>query len=162
MGAYMSKFGDWVKAGIVLQALSVRLQPMFEAQFYEDGNLVLEKITDHILAQDLSWQPLSQRTIRLKGGNDDIYIETGYLLNNLEVRKVKSPSNGFTLFVGASAWKTHPESGKKLSDIMIWLEYGTDVIPPRPVIRPSFDEVRSLLEANWKNIFVNKLREEVR
>lgn len=145
----MSKFGDWTRAGIVLQGLSVNLLPAFKAQLEEDGNLILKTLINHIDAQDLPWTPLSERTIELKGGDSTIYVETGYLRDNLQVRRVKSVANGVTLFIGASAWKRTP-SGVKLSDLMIWLEYGTDKIPPRPLIRPTWDEVEPILKNNWR------------
>lgn len=145
----MSKFGDWTRAGVVLQGLSVNLFPAFKAQLEEDGELILETLLDHIDAQDLPWTPLSERTIELKGGDTTVYVETGYLRNNLEVRRVKSVANGITLFIGASAWKRTPE-GVKLSDLMIWLEYGTDKIPPRPLIRPTWDEIEPILKDNWR------------
>lgn len=151
MGAYVSKFGDWTKAGIVLQGLSVNLLPAFKAQIEEDGELILKTLLDHIDAQDLPWTPLSQRTIELKGGDSTIFVETGFLKDNLQVRRVKSVANGITLFVGASAWKRTPD-GVKLSDLMIWLEYGTDKIPPRPLIRPTWEEVEPILKDNWRSI----------
>lgn len=147
--AYLSKFGDWTRAGVVLQGLKVNLFPAFKAQLEEDGDLILKTMLDHIDAQDLPWTPLSERTIELKGGDSTIYVETGYLKDNLEVRRVKSVANGITLFIGASAWKRTPE-GVKLSDLMIWLEYGTDKIPPRPLIRPTWDEVEPILKDNWR------------
>ncbi len=152
MSVRVSKFGDWIRAGVVLQNLSAKLCPAFQAQLTEDGELVLKTIIGHIEKQDLNWIPLSQRTVELKGGDTTIYVETGYLKNNLEVRKVKAPKNGMTIFVGASAWKTHKPSGKKFSDIMIWLEYGTDKIPPRPLIRPSWEEVEPVIKENWENL----------
>ena len=147
----MSKFGDWTRAGVVLQGLSVNLVPAFKAQLDDDGNLILKTLIDHIDAQDLPWIPLAERTIELKGGDKTIYVETGFLKDNLQVRRVKSVANGVTLFIGASAWKKTPE-GVKLSDLMIWLEYGTDKIPPRPLIRPTWDEVEPILKENWRSI----------
>ena len=147
----MSKFGDWTRAGVVLQGLSVNLVPAFKAQLDDDGNLILKTLLDHIDAQDLPWIPLAERTIELKGGDKTIYVETGFLKDNLQVRRVKSVANGVTLFIGASAWKKTPE-GVKLSDLMIWLEYGTDKIPPRPLIRPTWDEVEPILKENWRSI----------
>lgn len=149
MGFSISKFGDWTKAGAVLQALSVNLCPAFKAQLQEDGELVLNKLIGHIDAQDLPWVPLSEKTIQIKGGDETIYVETGFLRDNLEVRKIKAPKNGITLFVGASAWK-RTDSGVKFSDLMIWLEYGTDKMPPRPLIRPTWDEVEPILKSNWQ------------
>lgn len=151
MGFSMRKTGDWDKAGMVLKALSSGSIPVaFKAQLQEDGNMFLEAVINHIDRQDLSWTPLSERTIELKGGDDTIYVETGYLKKNLSVRKIKSAKNGFTIFVGASPWKTHKPSGVKFSDLMIWLEYGTDKIPPRPLIRPTWEEVEPLIKNNWQ------------
>ena len=151
MGYYVSKFGDWTRAGVVLQGLSKNLCPAFKAQLQKDGELVLKTIRGHIDKQDLGWTPLSDKTVELKGGDTTIYVETGFLKGNLEVRKVKAPKNGITLFVGASAWKTAP-SGVKFSDLMIWLEYGTDKIPPRPLIRPSWEEVEPIIKNNWREL----------
>lgn len=151
---YISKFGDWTKAGVVLQGLSTNLCPAFKAQLQEDGELILKTVINHIERQDLSWTPLADRTIELKGGDSTIYVETGFLKENLEVRRVKAPQNGVTFFIGASAWKTTPD-GVKFSDLMIWLEYGTDKIPPRPLIRPSWEEVEPTIKANWRELLQN-------
>ena len=148
---YVSKLGDWTKAGVVLQGLSVNLCPAFKAQLQEDGELILKTVLNHIERQDLNWTPLADRTVELKGGDTTIYVETGYLRDNLEVRRIKSPKNGLTLFVGASAWKT-TQSGVKFSDLMIWLEYGTDKMPPRPLIRPSWEEVEPTIKNNWREL----------
>jgi hypothetical protein len=147
MGFTIEKFGDWSRAGVLLQSLSAKLVPAFKALITENGDMVLETMVRHIEAQDLNWVPLSESTVEQKG-NDTIYVETGFLKNNLEVRKVTSSSTGLTLFIGASAWKKHP-SGESLSTIMIWLEYGTDKIPARPLIRPTWEEVKPILESCW-------------
>lgn len=152
------KYGDWSRAGKALRLLSTKLYPEFKAQLYEDGKLVLKTITSHIDRQDLKWTPLSLHTIELKGGSDTIYVETGYLRDNLEVRRIKSGKDSYSIFIGASPWKVHKPSGKKFSDIMIWLEYGTDKIPPRPLIKPSFEEVRPIIEKHWKELLNDMLR----
>ena len=151
MGMYVSKFGDWSKAGAILQAISVNLLPLFKAQLDEDGELILETLQGHIDNQDLPWMPLSERTVALKGGDSTVYVETGFLRDNLQVRRIKSVQNGVTLFVGASAWKRTPD-GVKFSDLMIWLEYGTDKMPPRPLIRPTWDEIEPILKENWRSL----------
>lgn len=146
-----SKFGDWTKAGEILQVLSTgSIVPAFEAQIKEDGELILRTIKEHIEKQDLNWTPLSQHTIELKNGDETIYVETGFLRDNLKVRKVKSPKNGLTYFIGADAWTTHKPSGLKFSDLMIYLEYGTSRIPPRPLIRPTMFELESVIRKHWE------------
>lgn len=149
--------GDWNRAGIHMQNLVVKLKPAFEAQFMEDGNFVLNAIKDHIDRQDLSWTPLSQRTVVLKGGDDTIYVDTGQLKDGLVVRRVKSSVRGSTIFVGASPWKRH-EGGMSMSDLMIWLEYGTDKLPPRPLIEPTLKEVEHVLKEHWRGLFTDLIR----
>ena len=143
--------GDWNKAGVYMKSLAVRLFPAFETQITEDGDFVLQKMQSHIDSQDLSWTPLSQRTIELKGGDDTIMIETGALRNGLCVRKIKSTAKGSTIFVGASPWKRH-EGGMIMSDLMIWLEYGTDKMPPRPLVQPTIEEVEDIIRKNWVDL----------
>ena len=144
--------GDWNRAGLYMRNLAVKLKPAFEAQLWEDGQMVLEKMRGHIDSQDLSWTPLAERTVELKGGDDTIYVETGALKNGLTVRRIKSSARGSTIFIGASPWKRH-EGGMKMSDLMIWLEYGTDKIPPRPLVRPTIEEVEDIIKSHWKELF---------
>ena len=144
--------GDWNRAGVFMQNLAVKLKPAFEAQIWEDGQFVLETMRGHIDKQDLSWTPLAERTVELKGGDTTIYVETGALKNGLTVRRVKSSARGSTIFIGASPWKTHKESGLKFSDLMIYLEYGTRKIPARPLIRPTWEEMRDVIKNNMKAI----------
>lgn len=150
-GMSLTLKGDWNKAGIYMKNLAVRLRPAFEGKLYEDGEFVLEKMRGHIDSQDLSWTPLSERTIELKGGDTTIYVETGQLRDGLTVRRIKSSTKGSTIFVGASPWKRH-EGGMKMSDLMIWLEYGTDKIPPRPLVQPTLEEVEDILKEHWKDL----------
>ncbi len=142
--------GDWKKAGVYLKSLSVKLYPAFAAQIDEDGKMVLEVLKGHIDSQDLNWTPLKERTIVLKGGDDTIYVDTGQLKDGLTVRRIKSKIKGSTIFIGASPWKRH-KKGMKMSDLMIWMEYGTDKLPPRPLVQPTYDEVKDIIEKNWEN-----------
>ena len=141
-----------------MKNLAVKLKPSFEAQFFEDGQFVLEKMQDHIDSQDLNWTPLAERTVELKGGDTTIYIETGQLRNGLVVRRIKSSAKGSTIFVGASPWKRH-ESGVRMSDLMIWLEYGTDKMPPRPLVQPTFEEVQDILKEHWTDLMEELVKE---
>ena len=151
MSLSLQMTGDWNKAGLHLQNLAVKLKPAFEAQLWEDGQMTLKVIQGHIDNQDLSWTPLAERTVELKGGDTTIYVETGELRNGLSVRRIKSSVKGSTIFVGASPWKRH-SGGMRLSDLMIWLEVGTDKMPPRPLIEPSIEEVRDIIQSNWKEL----------
>ena len=157
MGMSLKMTGDWKKAGVVLQNLAVRLYPAFELQLQSDGEFVLEKLKGHIDSQDLGWSPLSDRTIELKGGDDTIMIDSGQFRDGLVVRRVKSSVKGSTFFIGASPWKRHTNArtGESVpfDSLMIWLEYGTDNMPPRPLIQPTYDEVIDTITKNWETYF---------
>lgn len=150
--------GDWNRAGLYFQNLAVKLYPAFEAKIWEDGQFVLERMRGHIDNQDLNWTPLSPRTIELKGGDDTIYVETGYLRDGLSVRRIKSKAKGSTIFIGASPWKKHKPSGLKMSDLLIMLEYGTDKIPPRPLVQPTIEEVQEILQNHWKDLMKDLIK----
>lgn len=157
----LSKFGDWTKAGQILQVLSSGgIVPAFQAQLKDDGELILKTLKGHIDNQDLNWVPLSNKTIELKNGSETIYVETGFLKDNLKVRKVRSPKNGITYFIGADAWTTHKPSGLKFSDLMIYLEYGTTNIPPRPLIRPTMEELENTIKNHWTTLLKNLVKGE--
>lgn len=145
-------YGDWAKAGVILRTLATQLMPFARGKLDENGKLVLDTIQGHIDNQDLSWTPLAESTVKKKKGDSTIYVETGSLRDGLTVRKIKSSQDTIVLFIGASPWKRHKESGLKMSDLMIYLEYGTTdgKIPPRPLIEPSFEEVKSKIEKEWK------------
>lgn len=151
MGLTLSKFGDWSKAGIVMKSIMLNLKPTYIAKLKECGELYLEEVLGHIDSQDLDWTPLTEHTVALKGGDDTIYVETGFLKSHLKVRKVRSVSNGVTFFIGADPWTTTP-SGEKFSDVMIWLEYGTDKMVARPLLRPSWEEVEPIIQSHLREL----------
>lgn len=160
MSLTLEMTGDWNRAGLLLRNLAVNLCPAFQAQFEEDGQFVLETMQGHIDKQDLSWTPLAEHTIELKGGDTTIYVETGTLRNGLSVRRIKSSMTGSTIFVGASPWKKHAPSGAKLSDLLIWLEYGTDKLTPRPLVEPTIKEVQDILKDHWTDLFKDLVKGE--
>ena len=147
--------GDWERLQRCLFGLANNLNPDFIAQFDEDGEFVVEKMKGHIAAQDLGWAPLSPNTIRLKG-HSTIYVETGTIYGSIEAKKISSGAGGCTIIVGVPAGAGHP-SGYSMGTIMGWLEYGTSKQPPRPLIRPVYDEVQSILQEHWKSLFLDEV-----
>lgn len=157
MGLTLSMTGDWQRAESCLHNLSIKMYPAFVAQLKEDGEYVLEKLQGHIDSQDLGWTPLSPITVELKGGDTTIMVETGDLRGSLSVVPIKSSKNGSTIFVGASNAKTH-NSGLRLDTLMIWLEYGTDKMPPRPLMQPTYEEVKDVIIMSWKALFAELVK----
>lgn len=154
------RYGDWAKAGVALRGISKNLTPAFRAQVDKDGEMVLKKLTDHIDSQDLGWTPLDPHTVELKHGDSTIYVETGFLKNNLKVRKISAPQNGYSIFIGANPWVTDKD-GVKLSDLLIYLEYGTVHSPARPLVRPTWDEVKGVVKQHMRDLLKGLIRGEV-
>lgn len=153
-----STYGDWAKAGIVLRGLSnsSHVLSVFKATVDKDGNMIKDRLIGHIDAQDLGWIPLSPHTVALKG-SDKIYVETGTLRNGMKVRVIRAPSNGYSIYIGASAWASNSD-GKKLSQVMIWLEYGTSKMPARPLIRPTWNEVKAQVKDHMRQTLISLMR----
>ena len=150
----LEKVGDWDKMNAYFSNLSSRyLQEAFEDKLREDGNLLVEKIKGHITSQDLGWSPLAESTIRKKGGSM-IYVETGSLLASIQAKEVFGGGD-LTIQVGAEGG--HP-SGESASQILEWLEYGTHKMPPRPLIRPTFEEMQDTLKSGWSELLMSLLK----
>ncbi len=141
MALTLRKVGEWNIAERVLNSLSKNLYPEFKAYVDTAGQLYLDKVLSHIDSQDLGWTPLSEHTIAVKGGSSTILVETGFLRGGIQAISVSSSDTAYSIFVGAMQGINHP-SGMPLSDLMMWIEYGTDRMPARPLIRPSWDEVK--------------------
>lgn len=162
MKLVLHKYGDWAKAAIVLRGMANNLTPAFTAQLNADGEFVLETLKGHILVQDLKWQPLSPNTRKREGylGDDFIYYDTGFMYDNLRVLKVNSRKNGASFFIGANRdVKYHTgdaryESSEEplLRDVLVWMEYGTEKQPARPLFRPTWEEVKPVLQRHWKEL----------
>ena len=155
------RYGDWSRAGVALRGISNNLTPAFKAQVDKDGEMVLKRMVQHIESQDLGWTPLNENTIALKHGDDTIYVETGFLKNNLKVRKISAPAKGYSVFIGANPWVSDKD-GVKLSDLLIYLEYGTVHSPARPLVRPTWDEVSGIVKQHMRELLKGVIRGEVR
>lgn len=137
-----SKFGQWTQAGIVLQGMYRAAYGSMAYELRQQADLLLERMLEHLERQDLNWPALSPETIKRKVDNKDkILIETGELKSKLKVRKIATKTDRFTVFVGADAWERH-RNGLKMSDLMIYLEYGTDNMPARPLMGPTWEEMK--------------------
>lgn len=156
------QYGDWAKAGTVLRGLSSsgHVTAAFRATVDKDGKMIRDKLVGHINSQDLGWTPLSKHTIALKHGNSTIYVETGTLKNGIRARRISAPSNGYSLFIGCAP-QAHNKDGSKLSDIMIYLEYGTVHNPARPLVRPTWDEVKAQVKEDMRKTLKGLIRGEI-
>ena len=145
-----SLVGDWAGCEIALTKLS-KYQLLAKAQLLEDGRMTLEQLVGHIDRQDLGWKALAESTVRQKD-NSSIYIDSGFLRNNLTRVEI----DDFTVYVGATDM-THEPSGLPLHEILIFQEYGTSTQPARPLLRPTFEEMKPIIQKNWEKLFKNLL-----
>lgn len=150
MGCRVNKTGDWAKARKAIMGLSKSIVPIMKGYINEVGDISLETMVGHIDSQNLDWEVLSEHTINLKNGDSTIYVDTGWTKENLEVKEVNYPKGKYSVFIGASADKVHPDSGLKFNELMVFLEYGTADSPERPLIRPSYDEIKELIKRTAK------------
>lgn len=153
-------YGDWAKADVVLRGLANNMTAVFKATVDKNGELIREKLVGHIDSQDLNWVPLSEKTIALKNGNSTIYVETGTLRDGIVCRRISAPAKGYSLAIGCNPW-TRNEDGTKLSDILIYLEYGTLKMPARPLLRPTWDEMKSVVKADMRRTLKGMIRGEI-
>lgn len=159
MSMTMTKTGDWEKLSQLFSRLkSSGIKLAFKAKANDLGELVVEKIQGHIQSQDLAWTPLSEKTIELKMGDDRVYIETGLLMNSF-VARVETKGSDTVLYVGVDP-DTQSQDGAKLSDVLIYMEYGTDSQVPRPLIRPTFNEVTPIIKKEVAETLKKVLRGE--
>ena len=146
----LNRSGQWREANIFLGNLSRNITKDMDDALQKSAELVLERLRERIDSGGSDWAPLEPRTVKLKG-HDTIYIESGWLRKNLDIRKLtnmQSGERGKTVIIGASPWKTHPSVARagralKFSDLMTYLEYGTTRMVGRPLLVPVFEAVDS-------------------
>ena len=159
MPVSMTKTGDWEKLSQIFSRLkSSGIKLAFRAKANDLGELVVERIQGHIQSQDLSWTPLSEKTIELKMGDDRVYIETGMLMNSFGA-KIETKGSDTILYVGVDP-DAQTSDGTKLSDVLIYMEYGTDSQVPRPLIQPTFNEVAPIIKKEVADTLKKVMRGE--
>lgn len=135
-------FGDWDKFQNKLTGMT-KMGNFLDSKLQFDSETVLSMMKNHILNQDLPWVSLSDSTVEHKKSSL-IYLETKYLVDNLAIQKT---SKGY--FIGALNGTEHEPSGLEMSKLLKYLEFGTDRIPPRPLVKPTYEEYKSKFYALW-------------
>jgi hypothetical protein len=138
-GIKLELTGDWNRAQTCFNKLSTQMRPAFVAQILSDGEFVVQKMKDYFDSN--SWAPNAPNTIRLKG-HSKVGIETGGMRDSIAVREGGGVGD-FSILVGPDP---------SYQQILIWFEGGTTRQPPRPLIEPTFEEVKDVLKSNWKEL----------
>lgn len=152
-----SKTGDWDLATMLLNKISRgSLIQRVQLKLNDLGEIAVEKLKEHIDNQDLNWAPLSPKTVEIKAGNDKIYVQTGMLRDSLKVVKADFGNSSYSLYIGVDDKATG--DGTNLSDILYYMEYGTNKQPPRPLLAPTFMELKPLIQKEVRNAIIEILR----
>lgn len=134
--------GDWSKFNTSITALAdKKIIPLLKVQIDSSGKMLLKTLVGHVQTQDLNWTPLADETLKRKSSGLT-YVDTGELINNLVLKNVINKADTYAVFVGAPN-VVHSPSGYNLSEIMLYMEYGTFQNPARPLIQPTFDELKN-------------------
>jgi hypothetical protein len=106
------------------------------------GRKVTSLLVGHIDAQDLPWQPLAAKTIKLKG-HDVIYVESKDYKKGINWDMAQIGKYQFELVIRPTG--VSKRTNTSYEQIAKWLEYGVDTeegrIPPRPLWRVVFEEM---------------------
>lgn len=145
--------GDWGKLAKKLVSLPSNIKRGKKEGLDRVGELTVNTVQGHIASQDLGWSPLANSTIKQKG-NDTILVETGTLQDAITHNVVDDN----TIFIGAKQGTKYP-SGEDINDVLKYHEFGTMKEPPRPLIRPSYNEVKPQAQKILKEEIINAIRD---
>lgn len=134
-----TKIGDWKGVEKFFGSLGIEMKKKISQAQWDICKKLRDTVIDHITAQDLNWEDLSERTVKLKKKNKDlILIDTETYVSNIKMWRANGVVN-----VGVKKGTTYKrKSGSvSLERVAIWLEYGTSKMPARPLWNPSFEEL---------------------
>ncbi|PKG31720.1 hypothetical protein [Methanoregula sp.] len=100
------------------------------------GEYLADKIEKKILSQDPTWPPNAPATIRAKKSSK-VYINTGELFDLIQSQRIARGKDETVIEVGIF------EHEKGL--VAHFLEFGTEYIPERPLLRLVFEEQKDNL-----------------
>ena len=135
-------YGDWQKFQLWVAWLRNGGHiPLVKQWMDELGKQIEQKIGEHILFQDIDWEPLAASTIAKKG-HDRIYMDTGKYISSLTHNVTVSGKFDVTLTVFLK--NDYPDRGEAVATIAKYLEFGTKRMPARPLWRPVTNELPDL------------------
>lgn len=125
-------FGDWKSLKVMSNNLDKDLIKESKAYLKKEADEIKKEVQQTIYSQSGGWQPLKDTTVKEKG-SDTILIETGQLVDSIQVEKISDLEYAITP-------QGNHSSGLSNSELATIHEYGTEKIPPRPFIRPTYDK----------------------
>lgn len=139
--------GDWSELKAKLKDISRgKVKDDMEEQLQDSAEDLKEAMQQYIRGQEGTWQPLAQATVKKKNGDDTILIETGEMVDSIEV----TPQGDDQYVISAT--------GQRNQEILKYHEYGTSRMPSRPVVRPVFEREKGNVKADCKDAFIASLK----
>jgi len=143
-GTGWTEFPSW------LRGVSRALPNTDKRMLYVFGTMSLDAIHKRIKSQPKEWDPLKPETEARKlrlGLDPRMMLATQQFFDRLTIIQT---SKG-RIFIGATK-KVHPPSGFRMRDIAAIHEWGTDVIPPRPLFGPVTREMTKKAPQVFKRV----------
>lgn len=140
-------YGDWGKLKKFTKNFSKDLIPNAHNLTVTEGNRVASEIKESLLNQALPHTDIKQET-KDKKNSSKILVETGTLANSIQA----IPQGNEVIIV---PYGDHPTGDLSASELAIIHEYGTDKIPPRPFIRPAYEENKDKVGENFEDLVDN-------
>lgn len=137
--------GDWDKIQKFCKDFGKDLEKEGKKYISEQSKMVQQTVQDKIKSGE-GMKALKPSTIAKKGSNRPL-IETGTLLDSISVE-----INGLSFTVKPTG--DNP-SGLTNEQQAIYHEFGTERIPPRPFMRPSYEEVEPKLKEEISEVVSN-------
>lgn len=153
--------GPWDKVIYRVKNLNEQMKPHLAKATAKSAMMVEAALVKHIQSQDLGWHALNKAYLKWKIRNklsDKIWIATSTLINSVTH---KIADGGLEAFVGVLRTAKSAD-GKNQVLIASVLEFGSAKrnIKPRPLFRPTFQEMKPKIIENYDKA-VRKALDEV-
>lgn len=140
---YTKKIGNWAGVTNFFAGLGLNVERQVKRAQKEEAVEFKKALVRAIVTQKYAgtsmWPPLKPKTrYRKKDNKNSIYMETEKYVNNIVVK-----IRGNAAIVGFRDGVTYKKKGQRsvtLEQVAIWMEYGTNRSPARPLWAPTLKE----------------------
>jgi hypothetical protein len=134
------KIGNWDGAIEFFRTSGYRVKTVALKAQEEICREYKKRLINHIISQDLNWQPLSERTRERKNpkNKDLILIDTELYVKSISITRM-----GNTWMTGIKKGIAYKRKGSfiNLDRVAVLNEFGTTKVPERPLWEPTLEEL---------------------
>lgn len=114
----------------------------------KQATMIKEDIIEGVTSQSRGLKPLAKATVETKG-HGTILVDTSEMINSFEIQ-----NHGDTAIISPQG--TH-KSGLTNEELATIHEYGTNKIPPRPFVRPVYDEYKDKVPKEYLDLIEKEI-----